>query len=117
MQRNLIDLPNYFLKNNCSMMVFHVFTIPYSISSERCCFQQGLEPKGHEGSLRLLGMHFVKTGILQPSDSHIFARLMKYREEADYNPSYIFTADDIKTFKQEAEEFKVKIMQYLEKIL
>ncbi len=78
---------------------------------------KGLEPKSHEGSLRLLGMHFVKTGILQPSDSHLFARLMKYREEADYNPSYLFTSDDIKIFKLEAEEFKAKIMLCLEKIL
>jgi len=23
--------------------------------------------------------------------SHIFSKLMKYREEADYNPSYVFT--------------------------
>src|SRR3972149_9694761 len=45
---------------------------------------EGLEPKSHEGSLRLLGLHFVKKGIFSPSDSHIFSKLMKYREEADY---------------------------------
>jgi uncharacterized protein (UPF0332 family) len=48
---------------------------------------EGLEPKSHEGLLRLLGFHFVKKGIFETKASHIFAKLMKYREEADYNPS------------------------------
>lgn len=74
---------------------------------------KGLEPKSHEGALQLLGMHFVKTGIVQPSDSHVFARLMKYRQEADYNPSYLFTSDDIEIFSREAQEFGKKIIQYL----
>jgi uncharacterized protein (UPF0332 family) len=63
---------------------------------------KGLEPKSHEGALRLLGLHFVKEGIFAAKDSHIFSKLMKYREEADYNPSYIFTRDDFLEFKKEA---------------
>ncbi len=45
---------------------------------------KGLEPKTHEGVLRLLSMHFVKPGIIASDTSHLFTRLMKYREEADY---------------------------------
>ena len=45
---------------------------------------KGLEPKSHEGTLRLLSLHFTKPGILDAQTSHIFTRLMKYREEADY---------------------------------
>jgi uncharacterized protein (UPF0332 family) len=33
---------------------------------------EGLEPKTREGALRLLGMNFVKKGILTSSDSHVF---------------------------------------------
>ncbi len=74
---------------------------------------KGLEPKSHEGALRLFGLHFVKEGIFEPADSHIFSRLMKYREEADYNPSYIFTKEDFVKFKKEAEELSDKIKVYL----
>src|SRR3990172_1979576 len=63
---------------------------------------KGLEPKSHEGALRLFGLHFVKKGIFSPSDSHIFSKLMKYREEADYNPTYTFTKEDFTEFKKEA---------------
>ncbi len=40
---------------------------------------KGLEPKSHEGSLRLLGLHFIKEGIFEPKDSHIFI-LMCYKQ-------------------------------------
>jgi hypothetical protein len=38
---------------------------------------------------------------------------MKYRGEADYNPSYIFTNDDFITFRDEAEELASAIKDYL----
>jgi len=48
-----------------------------------------------------------------PKSSHIFSKLMKYREEADYNPSYVFTKEDFIEFKKEAEELANKINGYL----
>jgi hypothetical protein len=41
--------------------------------------------------------------------------LIKYREEADYNPSYIFTNEDFIEFKKEAEELNEDIKIYLKK--
>jgi hypothetical protein len=70
---------------------------------------KGLEPNSHEGALRLFGLHFVKQGVFKPGDSHVFSKLMKYREEADYNPSYIFTPEDFTDFKKEAELVMNKI--------
>ncbi len=78
---------------------------------------KGLEPRSHEGALRLLSLHFIKEGILEPKIAHIFSRLMKYREEADYNPSYIFTNEDFVSFKSEAEELADRIKDYLDRIL
>ena len=75
---------------------------------------KGLEPRSHEGALRLFGLHFVKQGIFEPKDSHIFSRLMKYRQGADYNPSYMFTAGDYIEFKQEVVIVIQKITTWLE---
>ncbi len=47
---------------------------------------RGLEPKSHEGALRLFSLHFVKEGPFEAKASHTFSKMMKYREEADYNP-------------------------------
>jgi uncharacterized protein (UPF0332 family) len=77
---------------------------------------KGLEPKSHEGALRLFSLHFVKEGVFEPADSHIFSRLMKYREEADYNPSYMFTKEDFVEFKNDAEQLSNKIADYLKEM-
>jgi uncharacterized protein (UPF0332 family) len=74
---------------------------------------KGFEPKSHEGALRLFALHFVKERIFRPKDSHIFSKLMKYREEADYNPVYIFTKEDFQDLKKEAEALAHKIQGYL----
>ena len=64
--------------------------------------------------LRMLGQHFVKTGILTPQDSHALTRLMKYREKADYNPSYAFTRQDFDELLTAAQALNAKINRYLE---
>ena len=75
----------------------------------------GLEPKSHEGALRLLSLHFVKTGRLEPEASHLFSRLMKYREEADYNPSYLFTVDDARKLRNETATLASRIAELIRK--
>ncbi|MGA1870614.1 MAG: hypothetical protein ACMUJM_18930 [bacterium] len=59
------------------------------------------EPKSYEGALRLFGLHFIKQGIFEPNDSHIFSKLMKYREE------------DFVNFQKEANALSLKIKAYL----
>ena len=74
---------------------------------------EGFEPKSHEGALRIFALYFVKKGLFKAQDSHIFSKLMKYREEADYNPSYTFTREDFIEFKKESDRLIQEIMVYL----
>lgn len=74
---------------------------------------KGFEAKSHEGALRLLSFHFVKPKTVNPEIAHIFSRLMKYRGEADYNPSYVFTSDDYLLFRSEAEKMAFAIKSYI----
>jgi uncharacterized protein (UPF0332 family) len=52
-------------------------------------YSEGLEPKTHAGVLSLLNVHFVRAGRLDAADSRLFARLQKFREEADYADAYV----------------------------
>jgi hypothetical protein len=88
------------------------YSLLYSVRA--LLLAEGLEPKSHEGALRLFGQHFVKPGPFEPKDSHIFSKLMKYREEADYNPSYPFTREDFLEFSNEAEIVIQKIATFLQ---
>lgn len=78
---------------------------------------KGLEPKSHEGALRLFSLHFVREGIFEPEGAHTFSKLMKLREEADYSSSYQFTKKDFEELKLEAEKFCDIIKKYLKNIL
>lgn len=53
----------------------------------------GLEPRFHSGVGQLLGLHFVRTGLLHPDDARLFARLQKYRVEADYSTGFVVTRE------------------------
>jgi uncharacterized protein (UPF0332 family) len=99
---------NDFVKDAVSKLYYFLL---YSIRA--LLLTKGLEPKSHEGALRLFGLHFVKEGLFPSQDSHVFSKLMKFREEADYNPSYVFTEEDFKDLAIEADNLFLKIRAYL----
>ena len=72
-----------------------------------------LEPRSHEGALRLLSLHFVKSGRLDREAAHLFSRLMKYREEADYTASVEYTAEDVAGFRAEVEIVSARIAELI----
>ena len=41
------------------------------------------------------------------------AKMMKYREEADYNPAYSFTEEDFIEFRKEAAKAAEEVQVYL----
>jgi uncharacterized protein (UPF0332 family) len=75
---------------------------------------KGLEPKSHESALRLFSLHFVKTSLFEPAAAHLFSRLMKYREEADYNPSYVFSRDEYLHLRAEVDALMGLVRKYLQ---
>ena len=73
---------------------------------------KGLEPRSHEGALRLFSLHFVKESIFPGADSHLFSKMMKFREEADYNPAYSFSAEDLANLHTEVKGLCDRIREY-----
>lgn len=69
--------------------------------------------RSHEGALRLFALHFVKTGAFPADSSHSISKFMKFREEADYNPSYMFISEDYRSLRQEAESLAHKVRAFL----
>lgn len=104
----LILFENNLLNDSISRLYYYVLHMIRAL-----LFTKGFEPKNHEGALRLLSLHFVKEGIFSPEMAHIFSRIMKYREEADYNPFYVFSKDDFLAMKKEADNLGNTIKNYL----
>jgi len=57
---------------------------------------EGIEPRSHAGTSSLLGLHFVRTGRLSPDDARLFARIQKYRLEADYARDFVLTNEALR---------------------
>lgn len=99
---------NGFVKDAVSRLYYSLL---YSIRA--LLLTKGFEPKSHEAALRLFGLHFVKAGLFETRDSHTFSKLMKYRQEADYNPTYSFMPSDFQELEGDAERLIQKIAGYL----
>jgi uncharacterized protein (UPF0332 family) len=52
-------------------------------------YAHDLEPRTHRGTLHLFNVRFVKRGVYEPEAGRLFARLQKYREEADYGAGFV----------------------------
>lgn len=74
---------------------------------------EGLEPRSHEGALHLLSLHFVRPGHLDSQASQLFAKVMKYREEADYSSSFMFTESDVTRLRDEVTALATKILDLI----
>lgn len=70
---------------------------------------RGLDPGEKNAAL-----HLVKAGRLPPADAHVFSKLMKYREEADYNPSHPFSSEDLEAMAQEARRLADRVTGLLD---
>jgi len=99
---------NSFFKGAVSRLYYSLL---YSIRA--LLLIKGLEPKSHEGALRLFSLHFVKEGRFEAKTSHVFSKMMKYREEADYNPAYVFTKEDFVELHKEVGALSDDIIAYL----
>lgn len=80
-------------------------------------FAEGLEARSHSGVGQLLGLHFVKTGRLDPGDARLFARLQKYRIEADYSTGFVVTRDALEEDLTACEGFLTRVRSLIAAIL
>ncbi len=74
---------------------------------------EGLEPRSHNGALQLFSLKFVKVGHFDPKSAHLFSKLTKYREDADYSSSYQFGREDVELLLAEAAGLSRRIASYL----
>ncbi len=64
----------------------------------------GLEPRSHEGTITLFGLHFVKTGLVEPRFGKSLSRSRDDRENGDYAEVTFFDHQDVRRAIDEARE-------------
>lgn len=73
----------------------------------------GLASRRHSGMLTQLGLHFIKTGILEDRLGAFLTRMEQLREKGDYNCLFDVTKDELLTFVEPAHELIDKITQLI----
>ena len=69
----------------------------------------GLMAKTHEGTIGMIGQHYVRTGVLTKEDGALLARLQNMRHTGDYDDFLDWTQEDV-------EPCFPKVDAYIEKI-
>ena len=78
-------------------------------ASSALLISAGYQAKTHEGTIGMIGQHYVKTGILSNEDGSLLARLQNMRHTGDYDDFIDWTQADV-------EPCFPKVEAYLEKL-
>ena len=78
-------------------------------ASSALLISAGYQAKTHEGTIGMIGQHYVKTGILNNEDGSLLARLQNMRHTGDYDDFIDWTQADV-------EPCFPKVEAYLEKL-
>lgn len=66
---------------------------------------KGISGDGHNGIRTMLGLHFVKTGILNKEMARLYGQLCNARISGDYDLFTTFEEEKVKDFLNGASEF------------
>jgi uncharacterized protein (UPF0332 family) len=93
----------------------HEAALPYGAASRAYCavfhaasallFSVGVEARPHKGLVSLIGEHFVRPGRLSSEMGRLVSRMQRDREDADYAPGAVFTAEESAQMIADAEAF------------
>ena len=78
---------------------------------------EGIEPRSHAAATGLLGQHFVKTGRMDAEDARLFARMQKYRLEADYGRNFVLLETQLREDLRSCEAFVERAQTYIARVL
>lgn len=67
----------------------------------------------HTGVIRMLGLHFVKTGLVSKEMGHFYGSLYEFRQQGDYDDFFEITEDDVVQRAEKVETY----LQTLESLI
>ena len=83
----------------------------YAASALLIC--AGHTDKSHEGTIGMIGQHYVRTGILANEDGALLARLQNMRHTGDYDDFLDWKKEDVEPYIPKVEAFIEKLKQII----
>lgn len=76
---------------------------------------EGIEIQSHSGVRHLFGLHFVKTGKIEPESGRFLARLFDLRQTGDYDDFVEFDREKVMELLEPADKLISSIEELLNK--
>ena len=83
-------------------------------ASSALLLSAGHSAKTHDGTIGMIGQHYIRTGILSSEDGSLLARLQNMRHTGDYDDFLDWTKEDVEPYFQKTEVFIKKIHQIID---
>ena len=80
----------------------------YYVSSA-LLISSGHAAKTHEGTIGMIGQHYVRSGILSNDDGILLARLQNMRHTGDYDDFLDWTKEDVEPYIPKVETYIDKV--------
>lgn len=77
----------------------------------------GIEVKTHMGVRQAFGLHFVKSGILEPQCGRIFSRIYDKRQSSDYDDFREFTREEVENLYPQIQLLIEKVDKLIQEAL
>ena len=63
----------------------------------------------HQGTIHLLGLHFIKNGIVTKESGQLYSKLFDLRQTGDYDDLYNLNKEDVEPLIEEVKRYLAEI--------
>ena len=85
----------------------------YAVSA--LLLQSGYSVQTHHGIIQMLGLHFIKTGIIDKEFGSLYGQLFSLRQTGDYGDTFGLTEKQVLPLLPQTEKFIKDIASLIEK--
>ena len=82
-------------------------------ASSALLISAGFAAKTHDGTIGMIGQHYVRTGVLANEDGSLLARLQNMRHTGDYDDFLDWTKEDVEPYIAKTEAFVEKVKEII----
>lgn len=82
-------------------------------ASSALLISAGYAAKTHDGTIGMIGQHYVRTGVLANEDGSLLARLQNMRHTGDYDDFLDWTKEDVEPYIVKTEAFVEKVKEII----
>lgn len=85
----------------------------YAVSA--LLLQKGLTVQTHSGIIQMLGLHFVKTGLLDKNLGSLYGKLFSLRQKSEYDDTFDLTENDVMPLVEPTKKLIEEVSQLINK--